>query len=227
MITDATGLVILDDSGYSTTPAPEVVSEPKERNPITRKRISHRKSRTGCQACKDSKVKARSFLICDELRPSCLRCDRLQILCEYRRSRNHLSPDDSHTSPNAAVKREPTSSASPVIETRLNLLQLELLQTYATFTCTTMPWLPALKDFWRVTVPNLALNNDYLMSALLAIPALHLAHVRPERRGFYVSAALEYHQTASEAARVKLQNVSEHAGAPLLLFSALSVITGL
>lgn len=89
-----------------------------------------------------------------------------------------------------------------------------------------MPWSPALTDFWRVTVLSFALKHGYLMRSLLAIPALHLAHLRPEQTGFYLSAALEHHLVASEAVRVLLKNVSEENGVPLFLFSALSLIIG-
>ena len=43
----------------------------------TRKIQSHRKSRRGCRNCKLRKVK------CDERRPTCDKCDKYGILCNY------------------------------------------------------------------------------------------------------------------------------------------------
>lgn len=105
-------------------------------------------------------------------------------------------------------------------------MQLELLHTYINFTSLTFPWSLALRDFWKITVPSLALQHEYLTRAVLCIPALHLAHLRPERRGFYVSLALENHRLASESVRLLLENVSEKNGVPLFLFSALNIIIG-
>ncbi|GKT56773.1 C6 zinc finger domain-containing protein [Colletotrichum tofieldiae] len=119
------------------------------------------------------------------------------------------------------LQRGPSASVLDDGKTELNLLQLELLHTYDTFTWTALPWSPVLGDFWRVSVPSLALKHEYLMKALLAIPALQLAKLRPERRGLYISTALEYYRVASETARDILHNVSETDGVPLFLFSAL------
>lgn len=144
-----------------------------------------------------------------------------------------MFPDKrSSTYKNSAVniprlQRESSASGSFDIKMEIDFLQLELLHTYATFTWTTLSWSPALGDFWRVSVPSLALEHAYLMKALLAIPALHLAQLRPERRGLYMSIALEYHRVASETARDILQNVSESDGVPLFLFSVLSLFIGL
>lgn len=66
------------------------------------------------------------------------------------------------------------------------------------------------------------------MRSLLAIPALHMAYMRPDERGHYVSAALEYHRRSSETARAMLEKFSgEQDGVPLFLFSALNVIIGM
>ncbi|KAH9237506.1 hypothetical protein K456DRAFT_1354198 [Colletotrichum gloeosporioides 23] len=205
---DELSLAIPEDSGYSTTSTPCGTLEPKKhRNRSTGKRVSHKKSRTGCRTCKGRKVK------CDEHRPSCSRCERLQLQCEY---------------PTGPPDQEPSLTHSPSTQSYggdLDFLQLELLHTYSTFTYTTLSWSPALRDFWRVTVPSLSLRHTYLMRSLLAIPALHMAQTRPNDRSHYVSAALEYHRISSETARDMLEKFSgDQDGVPLFLFSALNVI---
>ncbi|KAF6805064.1 C6 zinc finger protein [Colletotrichum sojae] len=212
-----------EDSGYSTTPTPTPtfvsrVTEPKERSRGTGKRIPHRKSRKGCRTCKGRKVK------CDELQPSCSRCERLHIRCEYSHLQKTTSPADEHILEGDDIEEKPSPATFTPAPLELDLLQLELLHTWGTFTYMTMPWSHSLRDFWRVTVPGLALEDSYLMRAFLAIPALHLANVRPGQRAKYVSAALEHICIASESARGLLQDVSENNAVTLCLFSALSVI---
>ncbi|KAL3293622.1 C6 zinc finger protein [Colletotrichum asianum] len=205
---DELSLAIPEDSGYSTTSTPCGTLEPKKhRNRSTGKRVSHKKSRTGCRTCKGRKVK------CDEHRPSCSRCERLQLQCEYPTGPPDQEPSLTH------------SASSQSYGGDLEFLQLELLHTYSTFTYTTLSWSPALRDFWRVTVPSLALRHTYLMRSLLAIPALHMAQTRPNDRSHYVSAALEYHRISSKTARDMLERLSgDQDGVPLFLFSALNVI---
>ncbi|KAK6223018.1 C6 zinc finger protein [Colletotrichum tabaci] len=222
------GSVPSPDSGcseYSTPPTPACVPESKERTRTAGRRIPHRKSRAGCKTCKSRKVK------CDEVQPSCSRCERLHICCEYTHLQKPPSPpppppcEERCKIQDPSPKFEPNTPCAPVAGSPgLDLMQLELLHTYINFTSLTFPWSSALRDFWKITVPSLALQHEYLTRAVLCIPALHLAHLRPERRGFYVSLALENHRLASESVRLLLENVSEKNGLPLFLFSALNII---
>jgi len=82
----------------------------------------------------------------------------------------------------------------------LPLLELELLHNFTTLTYSTLAADPGIRDFWRVTVVQLGLKCDYIMRAVLAISALHLAHHRPDRREYYLAKGVLFHQRASRSA---------------------------
>jgi hypothetical protein len=84
-----------------------------------------------------------------------------------------------------------------------------------------------LREFWRITVPRLAIENRYLMGEILALSALHLAHHRREQRHHYLSTALTHHQIASQEAIELLKNVTRENAAGLLVFSALTIVIGI
>lgn len=113
------------------------------------------------------------------------------------------------------------------IELDSSRLQLELMHHYTTHTCSTLSSSPALSNFWKVSVPRLALGHEYLMRAVLAVSALHMSHHRPSQRNLYVSAALDYHQAASRAAVKLLQKVTKENAPSLFLFSTLTLLIGL
>ena len=82
----------------------------------------------------------------------------------------------------------------------LPLLELELLHNFTTLTYSTLAVDPGVCDFWRVTVVQIGLQCDYIMRAVLAISALHLAYHRPERRDFYTAQGIVLHQKAARSA---------------------------
>ncbi|KAH6879862.1 C6 zinc finger protein [Thelonectria olida] len=168
-------------------------------------RIPHTKSRRGCNLCKKRKVKAS----CDEQRPSCFNCTRLQEICEYRTLPPVLR----------SVSKQSILSASD----RINLQDLELFHVYSTSTYATLSLSPTLRDFWKITVPHLAFQYEYLMREIFALSALHLARHRPEHRDSYMSTALTHHQVASREALKLLQDVRNENVACLFMFSALTI----
>jgi hypothetical protein len=82
----------------------------------------------------------------------------------------------------------------------LPLLELELLHNFSTLTYSTLAADPDVADFWRVTVVQIGLRCDYIMRAVLAISALHLAYHRPDRRDFYTAQGILFHQRAARSA---------------------------
>lgn len=53
---------------------------------------------------------------------------------------------------------------------------------------------PAMKTMWRINVPQLGFQNDFVMRGILALSALHMARYKPEKRDFYMSQAIMQHQ---------------------------------
>ncbi|KAL2268007.1 hypothetical protein VTJ83DRAFT_2853 [Remersonia thermophila] len=79
------------------------------------------------------------------------------------------------------------------------MLELELLHNYTTQTYRTLTADP-IWDFWRDDVVRLGLRCEYVMQTVLAVSALHLAFLRPDRRDEYITEGIMLHQRASRSA---------------------------
>jgi transcription factor-like protein len=106
------------------------------------------------------------------------------------------------------------------------MVDLELIHNFTTFTHATLSSDPAVRQMMRTNAVRMALGCDYVMRALLAVSALHLAHYRPERRDFYVARALQHHQIASQAAIPSMSDLSYDNCENLHLFSVLTLYFG-
>ncbi|EXK36343.1 hypothetical protein FOMG_09532 [Fusarium oxysporum f. sp. melonis 26406] len=201
------------EAGFLNSPASSVNTEgasPIDTSQISRRptRVSHTKSRKGCQQCKKRKVK------CDEQRPACFNCSRLQEECKY------LLPPPKKTYVRRSGSPKPTISSTGGI----NLRDLELFHTYTTSTYSTLSIFPALQDFWRITVPRLAIHNSYLMGEILALAALHLAYHRPDQWHEHLATALTLHQESSQQAMGLLKELNPHNADGLFIFSSLTIV---
>lgn len=149
---------------------------------------------------------------CDEERPSCRNCIRHNVDCDF------LPPSPGP----ASITSAPAIPGSD----DLNMLDLELLLNYTTSTYTTFSNERILQDLWKYTVPSMGVRCGFVMRSILAISALHISFHRPEKRDFYVSTALRYHQIASREAMQLLGHVTEESAENLFIFSALTIIVG-
>ncbi|KAL1989058.1 hypothetical protein VTN96DRAFT_5821 [Rasamsonia emersonii] len=195
-------------------------------------RRSHRKSRTGCLQCKRRKVK------CDETKPVCKNCIRhaTAAQCSFepvsasRSSSLSTHRDDvsSTTSPQTSSDFAPTSTATTAAlrprgpPPELALLDLELLHHYSTSTSYTLSRHPALQTVWRVRAPQIGFSSDFVLRGILAIAALHIAHLRPLDKEIYVSQAQVHHEAALQTVAPILPAVMDENCTALLLFSSLT-----
>ncbi|PHH55453.1 Sterol uptake control protein 2 [Ceratocystis fimbriata CBS 114723] len=186
-------------------------------------RRTHPKSRTGCRTCKIRKIK------CDEERPSCRNCIKHGVTCPY------ITPSSSATTPSGTI----SAAASPIPASSLlphglsglhgdhdlNLIDLELLHNFTTSTYATLSSDPGVQNVWRITVVRFGVQCEYVMRSILAVSALHIAHHKPQKRDFYFSRALTYHQLASRAATPLMTNLatSNEGWECLYLFSVLTI----
>jgi hypothetical protein len=112
----------------------------------------------------------------------------------------------------------------------LPLLELELLHNFTTKTYSTLTADPTIWPFWRDDVVQLGMSCDYIMRAVLAVSALHLAYHRPDRRDFYVEEGILLHQKASRSAMLVMaagDNIDKDQTARLFLFSMLTMFFGM
>jgi hypothetical protein len=105
----------------------------------------------------------------------------------------------------------------------LDMLDLQLMYNYTTATCFTLTPNAALKEVWRLEIPKLAFQWDFVMRGLLAISALHLAHFKPDKREYYTSYALTQHNLGLREAIPLLLNINEDNCSALFIFSSLHI----
>ncbi|KAK2732147.1 C6 zinc finger protein [Colletotrichum kahawae] len=195
-------------------------------------RRSHPKSRTGCRTCKNRKIK------CDEHKPSCRNCIKHAVPCDFLQSQRQSSASSLPRSPGGTESQGPSNGThggsipgfgggGGVDDLSLNLIDLELMHNFTTFAYTTLSTDPVVRQMWKVPVVRLALECDYVMRALLSVSALHLAHHRPERRDFFISRALTYHQMASRTAMGLMGALDGENCEKLYLFSVLTIFFAL
>ncbi|KAJ9152144.1 C6 zinc finger domain-containing protein [Pleurostoma richardsiae] len=107
------------------------------------------------------------------------------------------------------------------------MLDLELLHNYSTSTYATFTWNPTLRTLYKNSMVQLGLRCDYIMRSILAISALHLARHRPDRKDFYTSHAVMYHQQASRKAMSEMTDSVEDNVENLFAFSILTIFFAL
>ncbi|KAL6884438.1 hypothetical protein GGI43DRAFT_419517 [Trichoderma evansii] len=173
-------------------------------------RRSHPKSKTGCRVCKRRKVK------CDEGRPSCRNCIKHAVQCDFTHGQTESRVDIQH------------NSQSPP---QLNMLDLELLHNFSIVTHSTLSNDSLLQQLWKITIPKIGLQCDYIMLSTLAVSALHIASYRPAEKALYISKAIFYHQVASRKAMKELGTITSEIpierAEHLYLFSILTIYVAL
>lgn len=107
------------------------------------------------------------------------------------------------------------------------IADLELLHHWVTCTSLTLP--PSREgagSLWGTDVPKLALKNHFLMHALLAVSAFHLAFLRPTQRGYYHIQASQHQNLAIEGTRAALTGLTAEASHSLFATSSLLLFSG-
>lgn len=79
---------------------------------------------------------------------------------------------------------------------------------------------------WQVTVPNEGLKHAYLMSSILAVSALHLAHTSTLNNESYRNAATQHQDIALRSFRPHLEEITADNCDALSASSVLTVIFG-
>ncbi|KAL0261499.1 hypothetical protein SLS55_002929 [Diplodia seriata] len=213
-----------------------------------RPRKGHRKSRTGCTNCKRRKVK------CDEVKPECGNCVKHRIRCDYLDSTPATTPQSPATNTQACGSTSPQDTSMgdgdgdmPPIDPRfmmgsptplyhdqdpglaLNVVDLELMYNFITSTSHTMSSIPEIRNLWRLEVPRIAFRHDFVLRALLAVSALHMAQFKqePEARDFYVERALAQHRLSLREPMEMLQNLTPENGSAVFVFAVLTAVLSL
>ncbi|KAH8832039.1 hypothetical protein DL96DRAFT_858317 [Flagelloscypha sp. PMI_526] len=133
-------------------------------------RKSYQRSHNGCRNCKIRRVK------CDEGRPICGACLRRREACTRADVRDQLSLVLTSA---AAIASLADSQLELPILGEFRKIDLELLHHWTTTTLQTfVPDLPVTRHGFQVRLPQLALQNDFLLHSIFALSSLHIHVLR-------------------------------------------------
>ncbi|KAL5044854.1 hypothetical protein BDW71DRAFT_185460 [Aspergillus fruticulosus] len=202
-------------------------------------RRTHRKSRHGCKACKQRRVK------CDEARPICSNCRQRQEECEYvseasyiwagdntpRRGRRRIAPatqtgGDTSAPPETPFRflDRPSSHETPLLDPPLDMTQLRLLVNWQHETCQFFSRDTETRVVWQINLVDEALKSPPLMHGILAVSALHLAlSDSGQEQTSWLSLATAHKGQALQSLREGLNNVTPDNARSMMGLSALVV----
>ncbi|KAJ0122131.1 hypothetical protein J7T55_002643 [Diaporthe amygdali] len=199
-----------------------------ERTPTVIRR-PHKKARTGCTLCKKRRVKVSRnesktagsqvrILMdrqCGEEKPQCTNCRIHSATCVYEVVKSRRS------SPKAPAPGPATPSSQGDFPL-YTLEHMELLHHYTASTALTLSSTAEVREVWQNRVPRLALHADYVLHALLALSALHLAQIRPESRQSYWATGVHLYQEALGKAQAEMEHVTAKNCTELYIFSTMT-----
>ncbi|KAH7374072.1 hypothetical protein BKA64DRAFT_586525 [Cadophora sp. MPI-SDFR-AT-0126] len=120
--------------------------------------------------------------------------------------------------PPAVNKAPPGNFSSWTLE------DLDLLQHFRASTCLEVGHSSGSRRLWQTTIPEMACSYPFLKYGILALSALHLAHLRlPERKNYRLKAA-SYQNKALPLFSSSIAKVDEETCHPLVAFSKLLLI---
>ncbi|KAG8527125.1 uncharacterized protein KY384_008554 [Bacidia gigantensis] len=167
----------------------------------------HRKSRHGCQKCKERKVK------CGQEKPICRHCERLGYHCSFTETQASEAIGSQLDAINDPI---PGTSA---VGDELHIQDLELMHHYSTTTYYTMTDQIERYYIWQHSIPRHALNHPFLMRGLLTLAALHLHDQNPQAA--YLDRATFHQAKALEEYHPHLSNITEENSSALFAFSSI------
>lgn len=188
-------------------------------------RRAHRKSRNGCQGCKERRIK------CDEKWPTCSNC--LSRGQECTLSRLPTGTVESSRSMQTYLPAPPSNSScllpvglyaySPHSTARAGLQQsdLQLMHHWSTVTSLGFLQRPMFRNIWQIDIPKEAISHDFLMHGLLAFSALHVARLDPSNHQRFEMLGLVHEQLALKAFSPLLHNITPDNCHALFAFGAL------
>ncbi|KAH7057064.1 hypothetical protein B0J12DRAFT_402882 [Macrophomina phaseolina] len=111
----------------------------------------------------------------------------------------------------------------------LNVVDLELMYNFITSTSHTMSSIPEVRNLWRLEVPRIAFRHEFVLRAMLAVSALHVAQWKsdPDERDFYLARALAQHRLSLREPMALLHNLTPENGAAVFVFASLTAVFSL
>ena len=108
----------------------------------------------------------------------------------------------------------------------LQMEDLELLHHFTTETCFTLSDRPSSHELWRLNAPQVAFRHDCLMRGILAISALHLSWLRPDKKEHFTHVAVRQQDAALSSFRSIMSSMDESNCDAFFGLSSLIVVYG-
>lgn len=106
----------------------------------------------------------------------------------------------------------------------MGMAEMALLHHFSTSTCYTVSRSPVLQTVWQIRIPQVSFSSPFVFRAIIALSALHLAHIKPEFHDHYVSQAEFHHNTALQMVSAILPDVNKENCQSIYVFSILTCI---
>ncbi|KAI2782960.1 hypothetical protein F4815DRAFT_412140 [Daldinia loculata] len=205
-------------------------------------RRSHPKSRTGCIICKQRKIK------CDESRPTCANCLRYGASCSFTPPKaaplpvltsarlptgalssqslddtGSLGTDSQTTFINLGILANPNSTISTpsgLDECR----EFELLHHYCTFTADSLSQRLDKRHIWKVVLPQVGYEHDFVRHGVLALSAIHKAYLNPSQRQVYLVLAAHYQSQGLSGFRAILPRITYNNWRAVFCFATIVIV---
>ena len=103
---------------------------------------------------------------------------------------------------------------------------LELLHHFTIHTCYTLSDKARSQRIWQNAIPQIAYSYPFLMRGILAISALHLAHLRPNEARHFEIKAMAHQNAALGPFRDVIKVISPFNCHALFAFSAVLIVLG-
>ncbi|EYE95687.1 uncharacterized protein EURHEDRAFT_455017 [Aspergillus ruber CBS 135680] len=185
-------------------------------------RRSHTKSRKGCVQCKNGHVK------CDEVMPTCGLCLKRKQECTWPSgSGNDTHSQESSTPKDGSDAHIGTSeSPSSFASDHIRCLEMRLFHHYMVETYRSMPEGRLTHYHYQVIIPKFAANHAFLLDAMLALSAMHLAFSETNETRYWLELGLKYQTSAcTSLSRLLTVDVTPEYFGPAFLSSVFIMLT--
>lgn len=146
-----------------------------------------------------------TFKQCDERRPRCSLCIRYSAPCVYPASNGSSTVRKSLVSSGSLVADIPKDLSNKT--TDLQVQDLELLHHWTVSACHGFGDKPEDVKPWQVEMPQVACNQPFLMRGILAVSALHMSRVLPDKSQEYLVRAVHHHNLALPSYRYIIEDL--------------------
>ncbi|KAF2171745.1 hypothetical protein M409DRAFT_17980 [Zasmidium cellare ATCC 36951] len=181
-------------------------------------RKTHTKSRKGCLQCKKRHVK------CDETRPRCRACSRLELDCTWAPGPNAPSPSPS--TPSTLQTGGSNNGASSSASAQLDIPDLRLLHFWTTNTANTVQ-VPAHGDIWQVKMVEMGFRHPFVLHGILAVAAIHRAGIYPAESEELTMQSSSHMDVAISGLRYQIEHPDPAAATAVFALSGVLVIHSL